>query len=98
MLRVVAELQQAAIQKKIDEGIAEGISKRMTDGSINQTNFGGRQQEPSVIRRMIQAGQEAAANSPLAAPAPTMQQSEALRAANEAWTSGKYEVKQPGQV
>jgi len=93
------EIQKAAIQKQIDEGIREGLTKALADGAMSQQNFGGRQSDPSPIRQMLAAkrAEEAAGNSPLAIPQPVMQQSEGVRLAVEALNSGRFENKRPGQ-
>jgi hypothetical protein len=93
------ELQKSAIQKQIDEGIREGLTKALADGAMSQQNFGGRQSDPSPIRQMLAAkrAEEAAGNSPLAIPQPVMQQSEGVRLAVEALNSGRFENKRPGQ-
>lgn len=92
-----AELHNAEIQKKIEDGVAERLAKLQADGAMNAQNFTGRQSDPSPIRQMIAAQRQADANSPLAIPQPVMQQSEGVRAAVEALNSGRFEVKRPGQ-
>jgi hypothetical protein len=90
-------IQEAAIQKRIDDGISERLAKMAADGAMGQQNFG-RQSSPSVIKQMMQKAQEANANSPLAIPQPIPQGSEAVRLAEELLRSGKFETKQfPGQ-
>lgn len=92
-----AELQQAAIQKQIEEGVNARLVQLQSDGAMAQQNFSGRQPEPSPIRRMIAAQHQAEANSPLAVPQPVMQESSAVREAIQLLNSGRFAVKQPGQ-
>ena len=92
-----AELHNAEIAKKIEDGVAERLAKLQADGAMNAQNFTGRQSDPSPIRAMIAAQRQADANSPLAIPQPVMQQSDGVRAAVEALNSGRFEVKRPGQ-
>lgn len=90
------ELRQAEIQRKIDEGINAGVAKRMADQSLSQQTFTGRPGEPmSVIHQMMNAKRPD--GTPVAIPQPTMQRSEAVQAAEEAWSSGRYTAKPSGQ-
>jgi hypothetical protein len=91
------ELQQAAIQKQIEDGVNERLAKLQADGAMSQQNFTGRPENPSPIRQMLMQKQQADANSPLAIPQAVMQQSEGVNAAVEALRSGKYAYKYPGQ-
>ena len=91
-----AELAQADIQKKIDDGVAARIAQLQADGAMNQQNFNGRSEPPSVIRQMMNAARQADPNTPLAVPAPVMQTSDAVKAAVEAYNSNKFKI--PGQA
>jgi parvulin-like peptidyl-prolyl isomerase len=92
-----AELHNAEIQKKIEDGVSERLAKLQADGAMNAQNFTGRQSDPSPIRQMIALQRQADANSPLAIPQPVQQGSEGVRQAVELLNSGRFEVKRPGQ-
>lgn len=92
-----AEIQQAAIQKQIEDGVQARLIQLQSDGAMSQQNFSGRQPEPSPIRRMIAAQHQAEANSPLATPQPVMQESSAVREAVQLLNSGRFASKLPGQ-
>lgn len=91
------EINEAAINQRIADGVATQVAKLQADGAMSQANFGGRPEQPSVIKQMLMQKQQADANSSLAIPQAVMQQSEGVNAAVEALRSGKYAVKYPGQ-
>jgi hypothetical protein len=92
------EVAEAAYTKRVEDDVSSRLAKLQADGAMNQQNFSGRPEPPSPIRQMIAAQREANANSPLAIPAPVLQQSEGVNAAVEALRSGKFAVKYPGQA
>jgi len=91
------EIQQAAIQKQIEDGVQARLVQLQSDGAMSQQNFSGRQPDPSPIKQMIAAQRQAEANSPLATPQPVMQESSAVREAVSLLNSGRFAVKLPGQ-
>lgn len=92
------EVAEAAYNKRVEDDVSSRLAKLQADGAMNQQNFTGRPEPPSPIRQMIAVQRQADANSPLAIPAPVLQQSEGVNAAVEALRSGKFAVKYPGQA
>lgn len=92
------EVAEAAYNKRVEDDVSARLAKLQADGAMNQQNFTGRPEPPSPIRQMISAQRQADANSPLAIPAPVLQQSEGVQAAVEALRSGKFAAKYPGQA